>query len=429
MNRFGNRSLSVFTFAASAALLAACGGGGGGSSSPAAPTGLPTSAPQALHRATMTISFPVGHHTSSNRKSPQYISPSTTEMVVVVNTVNGGTPPGGAPISETTALTVGANCTISGGTETCTLSVIAPPGSVNYTFNATDGTSTLSTLTTTIVNTVGTDNLSSVTLQGIVAGTVSVSGAALTANTPVTAGETLVVTAYDADGNQIVNGSTSANYANPITLTDNDATGQTKLSVDGHPASSSVITSNPSDVVTLTYTGQATNSFTISASAPGVSGSAPADGGGTITATVSDITFTGTTLDDAAHGGLTTDVNYSEPTLFFTQPSGTLNVTGAETGWTNTPFSQQFDLVPGNGTGNTCGAGGGIATFSAGPATTFTITAHGVGICKVRLEEHGTGYPISSHPAPSSSTDTTHDGTFWISVTSSDVTVDAKHRH
>jgi len=350
-------------------------------------------------------------------------------MVVVVNTVNGGTPPGGAPISETTALTVGANCTISGGTETCTLSVIAPPGSVNYTFNATDGTSTLSTLTTTIVNTVGTDNLSSVTLQGIVAGTVSVSGAALTANTPVTAGETLVVTAYDADGNQIVNGSTSANYANPITLTDNDATGQTKLSVDGHPASSSVITSNPSDVVTLTYTGQATNSFTISASAPGVSGSAPADGGGTITANVSDITFTGTTLDDAAHGGLTTDVNYSEPTLFFTQPSGLLNVTGAETGWTNTPFSQQFDLVPGNGTGNTCGAGGGIATFSAGPATTFTITAHGVGICKVRLEEHGTGYPISSHPAPSSSTDTTHDGTFWISVTSSDVTVDAKHRH
>ena len=422
MNRFGNRSLSVFTFAAAAALLAACGGGGGGSSSPAAPTGLPTSAPQALHRATMTISFPVGHHSSSNRKSPQYISPSTTEMVVVVNTVNGGTPPGGAPISETTALTVGANCTISGGTETCTLSVIAPPGSVNYTFNATDGTSTLSTLTTTIVNTVGTDNLSSVTLQGIVAGTVSVSGAALTANTPVTAGETLVVTAYDADGNQIVNGTTSANYEHPITLTDNDATGQTKLSVDGHPASSSVITSNPSDVVTLTYTGQATNAFTITASGTGISGS------GTISANVDDITFTGPTNDDAAHGGLTTDPNYGQQTLFFTQPSGTQNVTGAELGWTDAPFSQQFDLVPGNGTGNTCGTGGGIATFSAGPATTFTITAHGVGICSVRLEEHGTGYPITDHTANTSGSPT-HDGTFWISVTSSDVTVNAKHRN
>jgi hypothetical protein len=421
MNRFGNRSLSVFTFVASAALLAACGGGAGSSSS-AAPTALPTSAPQAIHRANLVITFPVGHHTSANRKSPQYISPSTTEMVVVINTVNGGLPPGGAAISETTALTVGTNCTVSGGTETCTLSVIAPPGSVNYTFNATDGTNVLSTLTTTIVNTVGTNNLPSITLQGIVAGTVSVSGAALTANTPVTAGETLTVVAYDADGNQIVNGSTSANYANPITLTDNDATGQTKLSVDGHPASSSVITSNPSDVVTLTYTGQAANAFTITASGTGFSG------GGTISVNVNDITFTGTTNDDAAHGGLSTDPNWGQQTVFFTATSGTQNVTAAELGWTNAPYNQQFDLVPGNGTGNTCGTGGGIATFSASPATTFTITAHGVGICSVRLEEPGTGYPLTNHTANTSG-NPTHDGTFWISVTSADVTVTGTRHH
>jgi hypothetical protein len=378
---------------------------------------LPTSAPQALHRATMTISFPVGHHSSTNRKSPQYISPSTTEMVITVNTVNGGTPPGGAAISETIPLTVGTNCTVSGGTETCTLSVIAPPGSVNYTFNATDGTTTLATLTTTIVNTVGTNNLPSITLQGIVSGTVTVSGAALTANTSVTGGETLTVTAYDADGNQIVNGSTSANYNNPITLTDNDATGQTQLSVNGHPAASSVVTSGPADVVKLTYTGQAANNFTISASGSGFSGS------GTISVNDNDITFSsGTTNDDAGHGGLSSDPNWGQQTVFFTQASGSLTVTGAELGFTNAPYSQQFDLVPGNGTGNTCGTGGGIATFSASPATTFTITAHGTGICSVRLEEHGTGYPITQHTANTSGSPT-HDGTFWISVTSSAVTV------
>ena len=421
MNRFGNRSLSVFTFVASATLLAACGGGGGSSSS-SAPTALPTSAPQAFQRAKLVITFPVGHHTSSNRKSPQYISPSTTEMVVVVNTVNGGTPPGGAPISETTALTVGANCTISGGTETCTLSVIAPPGSVNYTFNATDGTTVLSTLTTTIVNTIATNNLPSITLQGIVAGTVSVGGAALTANTPVTGGETVTVVAYDPDGNQIVNGSTSANYNNPITLTDNDATGQTKLTVNGGAASSSVVTSNPSDVVKLTYTGQAANAFTITASGSGFSGS------GTISVNVNDITFTGTTNDDAAHGGLSSDPNWGQQTVFFTTTSGTQNVTGAELGWTNAPYNQQFDLVPGNGTGNTCGTGGGIATFSANPATTFTITAHGTGICSVRLKEHGTGYPITDHTANTAG-NPTHDGTFWISVTSADVTVSGNRHH
>jgi hypothetical protein len=417
MHRSGNRSLSVLAFVTSAALLAACGGGGGGSSSPAAPMGLPTSAPQGIQRANLVITFPVGHHTSSNRKSPQYISPSTTEMVVIINSVNGGSPPGGGPISTTYALTVGTNCTVSGGTETCTLSVIAPPGSVNYTFNATDGTTTLATLTTTIVNTVGTNNLPSITLQGIVSGTVSVSGAALTADTPVTGGETLTVVAYDPDGNQIVNGSTSANYNNPITLTDNDATGQTKLTVNGHPAASSVVTSNPSDVVKLTYTGQAANNFTISASGTGFSGS------GTISVNDNDITFSsGTTNDDAGHGGLSSDPNWGQQTVFFTQASGSLTVTGAELGFTDAPYSQQFDLDPGTGTGNTCGTGGGIATFSANPATTFTITAHGTGICSVRLKEHGTGYPITQHAANTAG-NPTHDGTFWISVTSSSVTV------
>jgi hypothetical protein len=423
MHRFANRSLSVLTFVACAALLAACGGGGGASSSPAAaPTAFPTSAPQAIQRATLVITFPVAQHSSSNRKSPQYISPSTTQMEVKVNTINGVAAPSGAPFDTTTTLTVGTNCTVSAGTETCTLSVIAPPGSVNYTFNDSDGTHTLATATATFTNTVGTNNSLSVTLQGIVS-TVTVSGAALAANSTsyATTGEVLTVNAMDADGNNIVNGSTSANYANPVTLTDNDATGQTQLSVNGGTAASSVITTNPSDAVKLTYTGKAINNFTITASGTGISGSS------IISVSVNDVTLTGTTNDDAAHGGLSTDPNWGQQTLFFTQPSGTQNVTAAELGWSNAPYNQQFDLVPGNGTGNTCGTLGGIATFSASPATTFTITAHGTGICSVRLEEHGTGYPLTNHTANTSGSPT-HDGTFWISVTTADITVNGR-RH
>jgi hypothetical protein len=416
MHRSGNRSLSVLAFITSAALLAACGGGSGGSSSPAAPTGLPTSAPQGIQRANLTITFPVGHHTSSNRKSPQYISPSTTEMVVVVNTVNGGTPPGGAAISTTYALTVGTNCTLSSGTETCTLSVLAPPGSVNYTFNATDGTNTLSTLTTTIVNTVGTNNLPSITLLGVVS-TVTISGATLSASdtSHATTGETLTVTAFDADGNQIVSGSTPATYNNPITLTDNDATGQTQLSVNGHMGATSVVTNSPSEVVTLIYTGQAVNTFTITASGAGISGS------GTISASVFDIAFSGTTNDDAAHGGLTTDPNYGQQTLFFTTTSGSQVIDPAELGYSTSPFDEQFAIAVSAG----CA---GIATASAGPAISFTITAAGsTGICSAQVKERGAGYPLTNHTANTSGSPT-HDGTFWISVTSSDVTVNAKRR-
>jgi hypothetical protein len=414
MNRFGNRSLSVFTFVASATLLAACGGGG--ASSPAAPTGLPTSAPQGIQRANLTITFPVGHHTSSNRKSPQYISPSTTEMVVVVNTVNGGLPPGGATISVTYALTVGTNCTLSSGTETCTLSVLAPPGSVNYTFNATDGTNTLSTLTTTIVNTLGTNNMPSITLLGVVS-TVTISGATLSASdtSHATTGETLTVSAFDADGNQIVSGSTPATYNNPITLTDNDATGQTQLSVNGNAAANSVVVNNPSDVVKLTYTGQATNAFTITASGTGISGS------GTISASVFDIAFSGTTNDDAAHGGLSTDPNWGQQTLFFTTTSGSQVIDPTELGYSTSPFDEQFAIAVSAG----CA---GIATASAGPAISFTITAAGSpGICSAQVKERGAGYPLTNHTANTSG-NPTHDGTFWISVTSSDVTVNAKRR-
>jgi len=407
-----------------ASLLAGCGGG---SSSPATPEKAPVSTPTsaAVPTEKLIITFPIGTRTSSaHARTPKYVSPNTTSFETIVNSINGNPPPAGSYTDTTTALVFapasGSNCTVSGGDATCTITIPAPPGSVNYTFNAKDaGNHVLASLTTTLTNTVGQNNTASVTLNGVVA-TVTMTVPALTANTSES-GATVTWSALDASGAQIVG---SASFVHPITVTDNDATGQTQLHVNNGTGSTTVTLTKPTDTLTLDYTGQADNPFTI-----GWSGTGITSGTASTTPTVFDVTFTGTPLDDAAHGGLSGDLNWSEPTLFFLQPSGSQNVTGAEAGWTNAPYSQQFTLDTGPSTAPWCAFyGSSIATFSASPATTFTVTAKGIGVCKARLEESGTGYPITTHPAPSSSTDTTHDGTFWVSVTESDVTVDGKHR-
>ena len=406
--------------AASLVALAGCGGGGGGGAAtspgvvPPQPSTAPSSAPGATPTANLRLTFALPKSKSSIGVKPSYVSPNSTKIDVKVNSVNGGAPPSWVPADTVTALdftpTTG-NCTASGGTATCTIAVPAPPGTVNYTFSVEDGSSNvLATITVSETMTQGVTNSITVTLQGVVS-TVTVSGASLAANdtSHATTGETLTVAAFDASGAQIVNGTTSANYSNPFTLTDNDASGQTKLSLNGGTAASSVVVSNPSDVVTLVYTGQAANGFTVSASGTGITG------GGTIATTVNDVTFTGTTNDDAAHGGLSTDTNWGQQTLFFSSPSGSQTISGAELGFTNTPFSKLFDV--------TLAAGcSGIATVSAGPATTFTVTATGVGVCSGRLSEHGTGYPLTGHTANASGSPT-HDGTFWISVTGSSFSV------
>jgi len=280
---------------------------------------------------------------------------------------------------------------------------------VNYTFTVKDtGGAALATLTTDETVVQGVANAFNVTLQGIVK-TVTVSGTALAANDQsfATTGETLTVQAQDADGNQIV---LPGAYNNAVTLTDNDATGQTKLSLNGGAASSSVISTSPADVVKLVYTGQAANSFAIAASGTGITG------GGTISTTVNDVTFSsGTTLDTAPNGGINTDPNWGQQTVFFSTDSGTQNVTAAETGFTNAPFSKLFDIALSGG----CA---GVASASAGPATTYAITAVRLGSCCASLPEHGTGYPITGHAANVSGS-ATHDGTFWISVTTSSFTV------
>jgi hypothetical protein len=182
---------------------------------------------------------------------------------------------------------------------------------------------------------------------------------------------------------------------------------------------------SPGDLVKLQYNGQAVNSFTITASGTGLSG------GGTITSTVNDITLSSTTLDDAAHGGLSTDPNWGQQTIFFATNSGTQNVTGDEVGFTGGIYNKTFIADPGttvSTAGGTCGTGPSAVAIVMGTSPTFTIAAQHVGVCSIRLKESGTGYPITQHTANVSGSPT-HDGTFWVSVTSASIGVNGEHRN
>jgi hypothetical protein len=224
--------------------------------------------------------------------------------------------------------------------------------------------------------------------------------------------ETLTVKVLDASAALIIG---AGNYNTPVTLTDNDATGVTSLSVNNGVGAPMVVVNGPSDVVTLNYNGQSVIAVTITASGTGVQ----AGGGGTIGAAALDVTYSGTTLDDVAHGGLNTDPNWGQDTLFFAQASGSQIIGPAELGWTN--HSGTFDVLLSAG----CV---GVASITGGPATSFTVSALGSpGICSGRFTEHGTGYPLTNHPNNTNGSPT-HDGTFWISVTSSSVGVTGRVR-
>jgi hypothetical protein len=410
--------------------LAACGGGGSTGSVPT----TPSSGPQAWkNTATMTLSIHLASKKSGSVRRPQYVSPSTTQIIIAVNNVNGNVPPSWVPASTTTALVVGANCTTTSATETCTVAVPAPPGVVNYTFTVSDGTNDLATLTTDETMVQGTANTLSVTLKGIVH-TVSLS--VPNPETPQSASgnypQTVTLNAYDADGNLIVD---PGAYANAITLTDPEAvtSAATNFSVNGGTARPSVTVNSPDDVLTLNYFAFAINTFTVA-----TSGAIP--GGGTIACAgagscdiiagaPNDVTFTGYALDDAAHGGLVTDPNYGQQTVFFSSASGSQNITAAEIGYTGVGFAAGGFVISLDTT--TCGSGGtAVASVSPnpGPALTFTITAQNVGVCKAKVTEYGSngglGYPLTNpgHTANTAGSPT-HDGTFWISVTSSSIGV------
>ena len=407
--------------------LAGCGGGGGTAASPnpGSPGG---GGGQTLGQATLRISFPVnvGSTTTSTSRTPQYVSPNSNSIKITINSVNGGTPPSYVtPNPDVVTLTTTGgtpNCTVSGGTETCTISnVPAPPGSVNYTFAvyaSTDGSGTaLATATTNETVTQGIVNTFTVTLSGVATTLVITNTSNFTANSPTT--ETNIVQVEDPSGAQIV-GTAPFNGGATVTVTDNDTSGQTSLQAGTSGGSATTCSSatvctlsHGADTVNLVYTGRAVSgtgtppvdSFTVTAASSGLT-TASAN----LSITDLAMTLDLTTLDDTAHGGISSDPNYNQPTLFFAGTGGTGTVNASELGWSNAPYNQSFTSTfdP-----TTCGSGASaVATVGSSTGTGFTYTAQHTGICQVTISD-GVG----------------QSKIFWISVTTANIGVNGHARH
>jgi hypothetical protein len=391
-------------------LLCACGGGGGSSPGTTISVPPPIQTSSSAQTATLTLRWTIGP--SSNAKKPNYISGNAAQLLVLINTVNGSTTlPANVPRSTTIALTTtgsSPDCTITGTTESCAAQIPAPPGSVNYTFNLEDANgNVLSTATQTFTIVAGTSNPSlMVSLGGVVATvTVSVTGkVSLIPSLTAPASITLNVTAEDASG-YTISGSTP--YNNPVTLTTSDASNATELSVNGGSPANPVILTAPTDSVSLTYTGEATSNATITASGTGVSG------GGTIPAEPGTITLlSGTALDSAANGGLATDPNFNQPTVFFSSTGVQQTVTATETGWTN-PFDQTLVVALDS---SYCGSGASAIASVASNTTSagtdaIVFNGNNVGFCEVTLSD---GLLAST--------------TLWVTVTTGSLQVNSRPR-
>lgn len=190
----------------------------------------------------------------STLRKPQYVSSSTKSITV---SINGGTP----VVLNTSAGSPG--CTSNtGGDLTCTTIVTAPIGQDIFTeiaYDAINGSGDILSRSTTAQNILsGQTNTVHMVLNGVPASVaiiiqqIPVPVLGQSANFPV------IITAKDASGSTII----TDPYVSPITLSDSDTSGATKLST-------TTVTS-PSEIVTLAYTGATVAGAKISALTNGV---------------------------------------------------------------------------------------------------------------------------------------------------------------
>ena len=389
--------------AAVALTLAGCGGGGGGGAvtplqpptATAAPTTAPTSSPTtSIQSARLTLRFPVSSGGAKAKvRSPQFVDgTNAAALVTIINTYNGSAtlPSWLAPYaSTTTALaTTGTtpNCTVSGGVETCVVSIPAPAGTVNYTFNVTDASSVvLSTSTATETLTQGAANtISDVTLQGVL-GSVTLTAPVLTANAPATA-QALAVVVADPDGATITGNTTPFN-GSTVTLASNNSHLTLALGAAG-PYAGSVTLTNPGDAANVYYAydgrAQAANAITLTATKTA--------GGATLgSVSISTVnvaaSFTGLTNADASHGANAAQPNYNQPTEFFSGTGQTESfVVANEAGFTNSPYNQALTATADAGCGTIIGSVS-IGAPSAGSQTITVTSGSTAGICKIDVSD------------------------------------------
>lgn len=351
--------------------LSACAGGG---STPALRSSQSQSA------VALSVHIPETT-TSSGKRVPKYVSPST-QGIHISDSVHGS---GVTAFTADVDLSSGsAACTAVTGGRTCTVSITAPAGTDDFTFttydvppgNANFGLAAhelgTATVTATIVG--GTNNTVNVALGGVpqtidllVPYTTIYGDGSFTFN--------LGIEALDADGNIILAGFNTATngangetdtYASPITVseTETNGSGYTLLSLNGGPGATQVTVTKTTDTVTVLYSHTPVVPIRYSveffATASSVSPSPP--GSSVIT-----VWMSGT--------GPGTFVNGASPSLSFQTPNQVESFTVAEF---ENGFTDNFSAVGPTNSGSANCPNGSISldTSSFGRnGSLFTVTA------------------------------------------------------
>jgi hypothetical protein len=203
---------------------------------------------------------------------PAFVSGNAVSLKGTILSVNGSAPtaaqvPASQNPSTIALLTSGAgrNCLFAPGGETCTVNVPAPTGQVVYQFDLFDSSNRkLATNTVTLAVQPGANQFQ-VQVKPIA---VTATFGLPTLNHGTSFSGPITVQAFDASGALIVG---SVNYNTAFTVTDNDASAHTSLTLNTTTAKA-VTTVNPNDTIILNYDGTAIPSFTITAGG-GVTGS------------------------------------------------------------------------------------------------------------------------------------------------------------
>lgn len=152
-------------------------------------------------------------------------------------------------------------------------------------------------------------------------------------------------------------------YPTPITLTNTDKSGATKLFVNGKPASKKNTVKKSTDKITLTYTGLAIAPVTFHAAAKGVKKPAAA----TFKPAISAIVYSGPTVTGP-------EIDLTSTTPATTGYSGAFSATQA--GWNTAPYKKSFTyaLSAVSGFANNCASAYVITPASGGGGGPFTVS-------------------------------------------------------
>ena len=348
---------------AAALALSACSGGSQSAVTPATQMQVPAQSasvaenavsPDRKHhkekfaRLEFTLRVPHKHERRGDRRSPAFIPPSTASVKITLLTVNGAAPPSGLTLVKTTNLTSmscgnGSGCKVTGPA--------SPIGSDSFNVTIYDSQNhPLSTATQTFVLHLGVANTGSLTLLGVPSSFTLTGVPAGTAGTGIT-NHSLTLVAKDAAGDAI-----TGTYANPVSIAALDPSGATTLSLNSAAPSGTVISTQSTDTLSLSYTGEAIVSTSLSVTATG--------------ATTLSVPFTVTTTPPTftcnGDGSGTSECGAgNEIDLYATSGTGsTATFTAAQPGWG--ALGHVFTQT------NTCSA---IATVSTSDGLTFTVTA------------------------------------------------------